>query len=136
MRQCGAGQVVVDERSAGADLRKARPRGNIFGAVWQQDRDRVAALYPLCIGPCGEAIGEGVELAVSVALALEDEGGVIFEAIDGRLEVVTDERVGIGFDLADRPQCARQPPQKPEFARDWRVYAHLSAPPRTMKRFA
>jgi hypothetical protein len=50
---------------------------------------------------------------------------VVREAIDGSLEIVADENVGVGLDLADGPERAPQSPQKSELSRKSRGHAHL-----------
>ncbi len=110
-RQCASAapvRLLLISAAAAPTFGQAHPGRNVFGAVRQQQRDGVAALQALRIGPGGEAVGERVELAVGEALAFEHERGVVGEFVDGGFEIVADQHVRIpDRSRARATTCAR-----------------------------
>ena len=111
VRQCGPGQVGVEQRHHAADMRDADPDGQEFRAARHHQADGVALGHALRQRPAGVAVRTRVELAVAEALAVGQQRRRVAVFVREFGDNLREDAGRIAGDRCGCMQGAQRPPQ-------------------------
>jgi len=120
-------EIVVDERRDRADLDDPEPRKQIFGPVFHQQRNHIAALDALREGPARILIARLIVFTVGIAAVLEIDRDVVGLLDCEALHDICRARRRVGAHAIDALQGAQNAGEKDVFAPDALKDTHAAA---------
>ena len=122
-------QIGVDQGRGDADLGEADPRRQILDPVGHHQGDGVAATQAPVLGPVGEAVGHGVQVAIGQGALTVVDGDVVGELVDRFFEVVTEQDVAVQLNRLDAFQQTEQAAREPDIPADIGYKTHARRTP-------
>ena len=122
-------QIGVDQGRGDTDLGEADPRRQILDPVGHHQGDGVAATQAPVLGPVGEAVRHGVQVAIGQGALTVVDGDVVGELVDRFFKVVTEQDVAVQLDRLDAFQQTEQAAREPDIPADIGYKTHARRTP-------